>query len=137
MELEFNLVQAMRKIEIIEQEKFRLLAIIEDLRHEKGLPILLSKIEECDNLKYEIRRLKCDTRPFHQLQNAVESEELEMYRKLLKCNSCHLNDKSTVLLKCMHVFCRPCIDTRLETRQRKCPNCGESFGVADVKAIYL
>lgn len=64
-------------------------------------------------------------------------EELEMYRKLMKCNSCHLRDKNAVILKCMHCFCRQCLDTRIETRQRKCPNCGEAFGAGDVRTIYL
>lgn len=64
-------------------------------------------------------------------------EELTIYKKLMKCNSCHTRNKNTVLTKCMHVFCKECIDTRIETRQRKCPNCAESFGVNDVRAIYL
>lgn len=64
-------------------------------------------------------------------------EQLAIYKKLMRCNSCHLRDKNVVLTKCMHVFCKECIDTRLETRQRKCPNCGESFGSNDVKQIYL
>jgi E3 ubiquitin-protein ligase BRE1 len=64
-------------------------------------------------------------------------EQLAIYKKLMRCNSCHLRDKNVVLTKCMHVFCKECIDTRLETRQRKCPNCGESFGSNDVRQIYL
>lgn len=62
---------------------------------------------------------------------------IQFFQKLLKCNSCHTKDKDTVLIKCMHAFCRTCIDTRLETRQRKCPNCGEAFGANDVRTIYL
>jgi E3 ubiquitin-protein ligase BRE1 len=64
-------------------------------------------------------------------------EELENYKKLMKCNSCHIRDKNAVILKCMHCFCKNCLDIRLETRQRKCPNCGDAFGASDVKQIFL
>lgn len=64
-------------------------------------------------------------------------EELQLYKKLLKCNSCHSREKNAVLIKCMHVFCRQCLEERIETRQRKCPNCGESFAASDIRNIYL
>lgn len=64
-------------------------------------------------------------------------EELVIYKKLMKCNSCHIRDKDAVILKCMHCFCKTCLDIRIETRQRKCPNCGDSFGAGDVRQIYL
>lgn len=64
-------------------------------------------------------------------------EELGNYKKLMKCNSCHIRDKNAVILKCMHCFCKNCLDIRLETRQRKCPNCGDAFGANDVKQIFL
>ncbi|OLY84383.1 E3 ubiquitin-protein ligase BRE1 [Smittium mucronatum] len=65
------------------------------------------------------------------------TELVEEYKSLLKCPSCHRNFKSHVLTRCMHVFCKSCIDSRIETRQRKCPSCGEAFGVNDVRQIYL
>lgn len=65
------------------------------------------------------------------------SKELLSYKKLMKCDVCHIRDKDAVITKCMHVFCRDCLDTRIETRQRKCPNCGDPFGASDVRNIYL
>ncbi|KAJ2810024.1 E3 ubiquitin-protein ligase bre1, partial [Coemansia furcata] len=59
------------------------------------------------------------------------------YKALLKCPTCQTNFKSHVLLRCMHVFCKHCIDSRIETRQRKCPSCSEPFGAKDVRQIYL
>lgn len=64
-------------------------------------------------------------------------EQLDIYRKLLKCSSCNLHDKQVALNRCMHVFCKECIDIRLETRQRKCPLCLDPFGANDVRTIYL
>ncbi|PVU98883.1 hypothetical protein BB560_005594 [Smittium megazygosporum] len=65
------------------------------------------------------------------------SELLDQYKALLKCSSCRRNFKDHVLTRCMHVFCKNCIDARIETRQRKCPTCGDSFGVNDVRQIFL
>lgn len=64
-------------------------------------------------------------------------EELQMYKKLMRCNSCDAREKNSVLAKCMHVFCRKCLEDRIETRQRKCPNCGEAFAASDIRTIYL
>lgn len=63
--------------------------------------------------------------------------DLENYRKLLRCTSCDRNYKDTIILKCMHVFCKECIDNRIKTRNRNCPTCNENFHTADIKKIYL
>lgn len=64
-------------------------------------------------------------------------ELLEGWRKIAQCSVCNYRAKSHVLQRCMHVFCKECVDKRLETRQRKCPTCGGAFGPNDVKAIYI
>ncbi|KAG8690438.1 E3 ubiquitin-protein ligase bre1 [Ceratobasidium sp. 395] len=64
----------------------------------------------------------------------VENEKL---MTLLRCSTCKLNFKSHVLLKCMHTFCKGCIDARLTTRQRKCPACNMGFGIQDVQQLYF
>ena len=64
-------------------------------------------------------------------------KELNRYKALFKCNSCHTREKDTCIIRCMHVFCRVCVDQRLETRQRKCPNCSEPFGSNDVRSIFI
>lgn len=58
-------------------------------------------------------------------------------QKLLKCGTCRIRFKSVVITRCYHVFCKECIDIRIETRQRKCPTCGLGFGATDVQQIYL
>ncbi|KAM0688705.1 E3 ubiquitin-protein ligase bre1 [Conglomerata obtusa] len=63
--------------------------------------------------------------------------DLENYRKLLRCTACDKKYKDTIILRCMHVFCKDCIDERIKSRNRNCPNCNENFHTADVKRIYL
>ncbi|TXT05998.1 hypothetical protein VHUM_03759 [Vanrija humicola] len=63
-------------------------------------------------------------------------EEREKLLKLLRCSTCHLNFKQQVLTKCMHTFCKDCIDQRIATRQRKCPACGVAFSKEDVGTLY-
>ncbi|KAG0267119.1 E3 ubiquitin-protein ligase bre1 [Actinomortierella ambigua] len=72
--------------------------------------------------------------------SSAESEAAKQaarYLKLLKCPACDVNFKSHVILRCMHVFCKSCMDNQMEYRQRKCPTCRENFGAKDVKEIYL
>ncbi|KAG0296513.1 E3 ubiquitin-protein ligase bre1 [Dissophora globulifera] len=65
------------------------------------------------------------------------AKQAARYLKLLKCPACDTNFKSHVILRCMHVFCKSCMDKQMEYRQRKCPTCRENFGAKDVKEIYL
>ncbi|RUS20329.1 hypothetical protein BC937DRAFT_95481 [Endogone sp. FLAS-F59071] len=89
--------------------------------------------EEVDSLKRKVESLTKVENPAEQ-KLVKECEEL---RTLLKCNSCNTRLKSHLLLRCMHTFCKQCIDSRIDTRQRKCPNCGDSFGIGDVRQFYL
>ncbi|KAJ5902540.1 E3 ubiquitin-protein ligase bre1 [Penicillium taxi] len=65
------------------------------------------------------------------------SSEYEMLRSLALCGVCCRRWKNTVIKICGHVFCRECVDERLSSRSRKCPNCGLSFGVKDHMHITL
>lgn len=87
------------------------------------------------------------------------SSELEYYRKIVKCvralfihpcptmlpvatlwdrcTLCRVNDKDAILSKCMHAFCRGCIDKRLSVRNRKCPACALQFDFQSVKDLFL
>ena len=44
---------------------------------------------------------------------------------------------SAVITKCWHAFCRDCIQTRLDNRDRKCPACSQQFDYQSVKDLYL
>ena len=55
----------------------------------------------------------------------------------LRCSVCDDREKTTCLIRCMHTFCRECVQKNIDNRSRKCPACGERFGKDDVKDIYL
>ncbi|KAJ5566858.1 hypothetical protein N7535_006164 [Penicillium sp. DV-2018c] len=65
------------------------------------------------------------------------SSEYEMLRTLALCTVCRNNFKNTVIKTCGHVFCRDCVEERVQSRSRKCPNCGKSFGNNDHMHITL
>jgi len=56
---------------------------------------------------------------------------------LLKCSTCNINFRDTVLTKCSHTFCRSCLDARITSRQRKCPACGTGFGQSECIKIFM
>lgn len=95
---------------------------------------------ELKRLKEELEKAKSKLDSFYKtgsVSDKILNEELASYKQLLKCNTCQMRHKEVALNKCMHVFCRECIDKRLETRQRKCPTCAEPFGASDVRTIFL
>ncbi|EXJ79613.1 E3 ubiquitin-protein ligase BRE1 [Capronia epimyces CBS 606.96] len=66
-----------------------------------------------------------------------QSEQYEMLRQFAYCNICKRALKNTVIKTCGHTFCNECVEERLTSRSRKCPNCGKSFGSNDHMRITL
>lgn len=66
-----------------------------------------------------------------------QSEQYEMLRQVAYCNICKRNLKNTVIKTCGHTFCNDCVEERVTSRSRKCPNCGKSFGGNDHMRITL
>jgi len=101
---------------------------------------LESEIVKNRRMGEEISASKKRIETLSKYENSGDSnlqKQLDEYKALLKCPSCNINFKDCVLTRCMHVFCRECIKARTESRQRKCPTCGESFGYHDFKQIWL
>lgn len=91
--------------------------------------------EETESMKRKIEEhIKTES---SSVEHSEAAKQAARYLKLLKCPACDVNFKSHVILRCMHVFCKNCMDNQLEFRQRKCPTCRENFGAKDVKEIYL
>ena len=71
-------------------------------------------------------------------------EQVDYYRRMVKCTLCQENEKNAVIVKCGHTFCRDCIDDRLANRNRKCPACSQQARVpcsrlhahADAHAVH-
>ncbi|ORZ03156.1 hypothetical protein BCR43DRAFT_482838 [Syncephalastrum racemosum] len=70
-------------------------------------------------------------------QPASLLQQKEDYRALLNCGSCRMRIKSTVLMRCMHAFCKECIDSQIKSRQRRCPTCAEPIGLNDAQQFYF
>ncbi|KAI9481711.1 MAG: hypothetical protein EXX96DRAFT_222280 [Benjaminiella poitrasii] len=105
------------KIKLLEEEKY-----------------IQSQLEE----NYEKMKKKWDK--ISQGDNPAEQQlidECEELRALLKCSTCRQRVRTHILIRCMHTFCKNCIDARLETRQRRCPTCSEPFGANDVKNFFF
>jgi E3 ubiquitin-protein ligase BRE1 len=66
----------------------------------------------------------------------LEAENSKLH-DLLRCKVCSTNRKNVILLKCSHMFCKPCIDATIDNRHRKCPGCGAAFSAADVRPVFF
>ncbi|EJF65375.1 BRE1-domain-containing protein [Dichomitus squalens LYAD-421 SS1] len=64
-------------------------------------------------------------------------KDLAKCMELLKCSTCQINMRNTVITKCMHTFCKQCVDARISTRQRKCPACNLAFSGGEVNTLYF
>ncbi|KAF5351869.1 hypothetical protein D9756_007572 [Leucocoprinus leucothites] len=63
--------------------------------------------------------------------------DVENLKSILKCSTCRINFRSTVITKCMHTFCKDCVEKRIQTRQRKCPACNIAFAQSEVQQIWF
>jgi E3 ubiquitin-protein ligase BRE1 len=64
-------------------------------------------------------------------------QQMESYKKALRCSVCNDRNKNTVITRCYHCFCKECVEDNLEKRIRKCPVCSASFGDKDVHALWF
>ncbi|KAH9929494.1 BRE1-domain-containing protein [Epithele typhae] len=70
-------------------------------------------------------------------REAELQEEVTKCMLLLKCSTCQMNMRNTVITKCLHTFCRDCVDARVATRQRKCPACNVAFSQGEVHTLFF
>ncbi|KAI0780121.1 BRE1-domain-containing protein [Fomes fomentarius] len=64
-------------------------------------------------------------------------KEVNKCMSLLKCSTCSMNMRNTVITKCMHTFCKSCVEARISTRQRKCPACNLPFSQGEVQQLWF
>ncbi|KAK2962686.1 putative E3 ubiquitin-protein ligase BRE1 [Blattamonas nauphoetae] len=65
------------------------------------------------------------------------AQKLDMYKKLLDCSVCHVRPKNVLITKCFHMFCKECIHDVIQSRSRKCPQCGEKFAQEEARTFYF
>lgn len=56
---------------------------------------------------------------------------------MLQCQVCKNAFKNTVIKTCGHVFCNDCVQERIASRSRKCPNCSKAFGSNDTMRVHI
>merc|ERR1712136_194184 len=107
------------------------------------------KVEQLEEEHFKLSRLQEDGQRLrrklekHKKQSGLYTadevlmEEIKEYKTKLRCPCCNVNNKDAILTKCFHVFCMKCIQTRYDTRQRKCPKCNAPFGGNDFHRIYI
>jgi len=89
------------------------------------------------------RRLENDTsvhdKPGEKKDGAMKGiqAQLEYYKKFVLCPICNNRHKSMIIKRCLHMFCNECISTMVESRNRKCPACGEKFSATELQQVYF
>jgi len=90
------------------------------------------------NLTIERQRKAGETKPIPTSQKEGQlQKEVDKCMSILKCSTCRQNMRSTILTKCLHTFCKSCIDMRISTRQRKCPACNLAFAQSEAQQLYF
>ncbi|KAF8482639.1 BRE1 E3 ubiquitin ligase-domain-containing protein, partial [Russula ochroleuca] len=90
------------------------------------------------NLTVERQRKTGDSKPIPSSQKEAQlQKEVDKCMSILKCSTCRQNMRSTILTKCLHTFCKSCIDMRISTRQRKCPACNLQFAQSEAQQLYF
>jgi len=90
------------------------------------------------NLVIERQRKGGETKAIPSSQKEAQlQKEVDKCMSILKCSTCRQNMRSTVLTKCLHTFCKSCIDMRVTTRQRKCPACNLQFAQSEAQQLYF
>ncbi|KAH9176744.1 hypothetical protein EDB89DRAFT_98174 [Lactarius sanguifluus] len=118
------------------------LKIVEDKRRDiSDLTSELRKTQELlaiANFTIERQRKGGDIKAIPSSQKESQLQrEVDKCMSILKCSTCKQNMRSTVLTKCLHTFCKSCIDMRISTRQRKCPACNLQFAQSDAQQLYF
>ncbi|KDQ57820.1 hypothetical protein JAAARDRAFT_178316 [Jaapia argillacea MUCL 33604] len=121
----------MKKLKDADREREKLKAREESLRQKSQSTQGYSKEAE---LQSEVDKCMVSGNNQFALHRAC-SRSLD--QRILKCSTCGLHMRSTVITKCMHSFCKPCVDARIATRQRKCPACNLAFAQSDVQQLYF
>ncbi|KAK6349591.1 hypothetical protein TWF696_005875 [Orbilia brochopaga] len=129
-ELKNTVESLQRQINVV---KDQLKAADEKTRNESTRRI--NAENDLEKMLVRVNSLEQSVKVFNSDQN--EESTLEGFRSMVRCGVCRTGQKSRVIKTCGHLFCKDCIEERITSRNRKCPNCGRPFAATDVLAIVL
>lgn len=92
---------------------------------------------EAEKLKVRLQASEKEIEGLKKRAAGEKPDGWEELRNIALCSVCRSRMKDTALKSCGHVFCEQCVDTRLEARMRKCPNCGKAFGAGEKMHVTL
>ncbi|KAJ5826149.1 hypothetical protein N7474_003287 [Penicillium riverlandense] len=113
------------------------LAVSKDATLSSTASALRQSETEIESLKQSLSDTKKNMENWKTKSLGNSSSEYEMLRTLALCTVCRRNFKNTAIKTCGHVFCKDCVEERLTSRSRKCPNCSRSFGANDYMHVTL
>ncbi|KAF3915560.1 hypothetical protein ABW21_db0205455 [Orbilia brochopaga] len=119
-----------RQINVLKEQ---LKASDDKSRNESGRRI--NAENDLEKMLVRVNSLEQSVKVFNSDQN--EESTLEGFRSMVRCGVCRTGQKSRVIKTCGHLFCKDCIEERITSRNRKCPNCGRPFAATDVLTIVL
>ncbi|TIB14200.1 hypothetical protein E3P92_02077 [Wallemia ichthyophaga] len=98
--------------------------------------------EDNTKLRSDLQRIPTNGQVSSGVMNGIHTAKEENLQRerdqlffLLRCSTCKNELKSHCITRCMHTFCKSCIDARIETRQRKCPICQIGFSASEVQKL--
>lgn len=138
-------------------EEWRLKADAERTRAAEALKVRSERERELDGVRTTLRQkeeelieikdkyekelaLANNTKPQIGTTEAASSKLQEDHDRLLlliTCGTCKKGFREVAITKCMHTFCKKCVDDRISNRQRKCPYCNLAFAQSDVQQLYF
>jgi len=155
-----NLLERLQKEKALEEEakELRLRAEGESKRVEDMRATMAAREKELDGHRAELRKseesllrakkeierqtakLKASSTNLNSTASSREAQlqsEIDKCMRIIKCSTCQINIRNTVITKCMHSFCKQCIESRISTRQRKCPACNLPFSQGEVQPLFF
>ncbi|CAD8058809.1 unnamed protein product [Paramecium sonneborni] len=101
------------------------------------------KLSESINIKF-MKKAEKSKNKLKQLKLQLKSESKDTQNELwismkmmVDCQQCKKRVKQLILMKCLHMFCKPCIEDNQRNRNRACPVCRTRYGIEEVRSIKL
>lgn len=92
---------------------------------------------EREKLKVQFEDAQKQTESWKKKSLSNQPDEEKYMRSMILCAVCKKNFKDTAIKSCGHLFCKECVEERLTSRSRKCPQCGKSFGANDHMRVHF